>query len=87
MQGDDVLPLWGIKDYFSLLMLLTFFTGVIFQLPLVMMLLARIGIVTGKGLAKYRRHAIIIIFVLSAIITPPDVISQILLAIPHNSFI
>jgi sec-independent protein translocase protein TatC len=82
MQGDDVIPLWGIKDYFSLLMLLVFFTGVIFQLPLVMMLLARIGIVTGKALAKYRKHAIVIIFILSAVITPPDVVSQILLAIP-----
>ena len=82
MQGDDVMPLWGIKDYFGLLTLLVFFTGIIFQLPLIMMILARFGVVTGDGLAKVRRHAIVIIFIVAAVITPPDVLSQILLAIP-----
>ncbi len=82
MQGDGVIPLWGIKDYFSLLTLLVFFTGIIFQLPLVIMVLARIGIVTGKQLAKYRKHALLIIFIVAAIVTPPDVISQLFLGVP-----
>lgn len=82
MKGDDVLPLWGIKDYFSMLTMLVFFTGIIFQLPLIMMLLARLGLITGEGLVKFRKHAILIIFVVAAIVTPPDVISQILIGIP-----
>lgn len=82
MKGDDVLPLWGIKDYFSMLTMLVFFTGIIFQLPLIMMLLARLGLITGEGLVKFRKHAILIIFVVAAIVTPPDVISQILIGVP-----
>ncbi len=82
MSGDGVIPLWGIKDYFSLLSLLVFFTGIIFQLPLIMMLLARIGIVSGKMLAKFRKHALLLIFIVAAIVTPPDVISQLFLGIP-----
>jgi len=82
MSDDEVLPLWSIKDYFDMLMLFIFLTGIVFQMPLIMVLLARLGVVSGKFLAKYRRHAILAIFIIAAIVTPPDVVSQILVAIP-----
>jgi sec-independent protein translocase protein TatC len=57
-------------------------TGLVFELPIVAFFLTKIGIITPKFMRTYRKHAIIIIFILSAIITPPDVFSQTLVAIP-----
>ena len=54
----------------------TFLTGLFFELPVIMYLLAKIGILSSAVLKKYRRHSIVVILILSAIITPPDVISQ-----------
>ncbi|HUU24769.1 MAG TPA: twin-arginine translocase subunit TatC, partial [Methyloceanibacter sp.] len=56
--------------------------GICFQLPVLLTLLARAGLVTSKGLKHYRRHAILGVFVAAAILTPPDPISQIALALP-----
>ena len=56
--------------------------AIMFQLPIVVYFLTKAGIVTPKTLTTYRKHAIIIILVVSAIITPPDVVSQILIALP-----
>jgi sec-independent protein translocase protein TatC len=53
-----------------------------FELPMVIMILSKLGIVSAAYLKKYRKHALIIILIFSAIITPPDVISQVLVAIP-----
>ena len=60
----------------------TFLTGLFFELPVIMYLLAKIGILSSAVLKKYRRHSIVIILILSAIITPPDVISQLLVTFP-----
>ena len=60
----------------------TFLTGLFFELPVVMYLLAKIGILSSAVLKKYRRHSIVVILILSAIITPPDVISQLLVTFP-----
>jgi len=57
-------------------------SGVIFELPILIYFLAKAGLVTSKFLKKYRRHSIIVILALSAIITPPDVFSQILVCLP-----
>jgi len=57
-------------------------SGVVFELPVILFFLTKIGLVTPSFLRKYRRHAIIIILVLAAIITPPDIFSQILVSIP-----
>lgn len=57
-------------------------TGMIFELPLLIYLLTKIGIVTPQFLKNYRKHSIVAVFIISAIITPPDVFSQILVAIP-----
>lgn len=71
-----------VSEYLSLVMSLIIGFGVAFQLPLVLVLLAQIGFVKGSWLAKQRRFAVVLIFIFSAFLTPPDVISQIALAIP-----
>jgi len=59
-----------------------FATGIIFELPVLMIFLTKIGIITPEFMIKYRRHAIIILMILAACITPPDVISMILVVLP-----
>jgi sec-independent protein translocase protein TatC len=57
-------------------------TGLIFEMPVVAYFLAKIGIVGASFLRAYRRHAIVVILIIAAIITPPDVVSQTLVSIP-----
>ena len=71
-----------VNEYLSLVMKLIFAFGICFETPVLLGLLARAGLATSKGLAQKRRYAIVVIFVVAAILTPPDVISQLALAIP-----
>ena len=73
---------FDITSYVSTLMMLVIASAVMFQLPVVIYFLSRSGLVTAAMLRSYRRHAIVGILVIAAIITPPDVISQILIAVP-----
>jgi sec-independent protein translocase protein TatC len=72
----------AIGDYLSLVMSLILAFGIAFQMPVLLVLLAKVGIISADGLKSKRRYAIIGIFVFAAIVTPPDVISQLGLAIP-----
>lgn len=79
---DFIKPLPSMKEYlsFSIKFLLAF--GLIFEFPVVLVLLARIGVVDAKTLARQRKYAILLIFVFAAILTPPDIVSQVILALP-----
>ncbi len=69
-------------DYLNLTMSLLFAFGVAFQLPVLMLILVRFGILAPEDLAKKRRMAILIIFIVAAVLTPPDILSQFCLALP-----
>ena len=71
-----------ISEYLSLIMRLIFAFGLAFELPVVLLLMVRAGLVSPEGLAEKRKFAIVIAFVAAAILTPPDVVSQLLLALP-----
>ncbi|MEO3430298.1 twin-arginine translocase subunit TatC [Pelagibius sp. CAU 1746] len=71
-----------VNEYLSLMMQLIFAFGLCFQLPVVMTLLARVGLATSKGMAAKRKYAIVGVFIVAAVFTPPDPLSQLSLAVP-----
>ncbi len=83
--GPETLPIElepKVNEYLSLMMKLIFAFGICFQLPVIMTLLARVGLATSKGMAQKRKYAIVGVFIVAAIFTPPDPISQLSLAFP-----
>lgn len=79
---DTIRPMPSMKEYlsFSAKLLLAF--GVVFELPLVITFLAKLGVVTVDFLKKYRKYAILLFFCGAAILTPPDVVTQVMMALP-----
>ena len=75
--GPTIALLPRVSEYLSLIMTLIFAFGLVFQLPVVSSLLVRSGIVSAAGLASKRKYAIVIAFIVAAVITPPDPLSQI----------
>jgi sec-independent protein translocase protein TatC len=71
-----------VSEYLSLIMTLIFSFGLVFQLPVITTLLTRVGILTSEGLRSKRKYAIVIAFIVAAVLTPPDPMSQIGLALP-----
>lgn len=72
----------ALTSYISLFMSLVLMIGVVFEFPIVVMVLSNLGLITRSTLKKYRKHAIVVALVISAIITPADPLSMIVLAIP-----
>jgi len=82
-QGDLAIQLEPkVNEYLGLVMRLIFAFGISFELPVLLTLLARVGLATSEGLKRKRRYAIVLAFVAAAILTPPDPLSQIGLALP-----
>ena len=73
---------WIIDDYIAFALQLLIAFGLIFELPIVMLFLGRLGIVRSAHLRKYRRHAIVLLLIVAMVLTPPDVFSQLLMGAP-----
>ena len=71
-----------LDSYVSVVTMATLATGLLFQLPVVVLILAKLGLITPEIMKKYRKHALIAVLLLSAIITPPDITSQVLITLP-----
>jgi len=80
--SEDVVNQINIRSYIGTLTSICLATGLVFELPIIAFFLTKIGLITPSFMRKYRKHAIVVIFIIAAIITPPDVFSQTLVAIP-----
>jgi len=80
--SDSIERNFKVSSVINFISLLTLCAGIIFELPIVVYFLSKIGLLTAETMKKYRRIAIIVILIISAIITPPDVMSQIILTFP-----
>jgi sec-independent protein translocase protein TatC len=80
--GSRLDPFFKIDEYFSFLLKLSIAFGLVFELPVVSFVLARVGVLKAEFLLRHARIAIVVIFVIAAILTPPDIFSQMALAVP-----
>ncbi len=80
--GGGIQPIITMSQYISLVTMLTLALGVVFQLPLVMLFVSRIGMLEAEDFIKWRMYSILIIFILAAVITPPDPFTQVMTALP-----
>lgn len=79
---SDIVNTWFISKYINLVMIMVLSCGLLFDTPLVILLLSRLGLINPRKLIKYRGYALLASFVVAAVLTPPDPITQIMLAIP-----
>ncbi len=82
LSGERVLNNFSINYYFNFITWMLLGAGLVFQLPVISFLLSVIGLLTPPFMRHYRRHSIVVIFVLSSFITPPDPVSMVLMAFP-----
>jgi sec-independent protein translocase protein TatC len=79
---EDIQALPSVKQYFSFAIRLLLAFGLVFEMPVVVFFMTKIGLITPDSMKKYRKFAILCSFILSAILTPPDVATQIMMALP-----
>lgn len=82
VSRDKITPLFSFDSYLTFISTLLLSFGLVFELPLLIILLTQLRLITATTLIKYRKYVILIIFIIAAIITPPDVVSQILIGFP-----
>ena len=80
--SKEVFNDFDLDSYISLVRTSVLACGIVFELPIIMYILTKIGLITPEILRKYRKFALIIVLILSAVITPPDIVSQVIVAIP-----
>ena len=80
--SDQVFNDFDLSSYIALVRACALSSGLIFQLPIVIYFLTKVGLVTPEWLKKYRKYALVIVLIISAIITPPDIASQVIVSIP-----
>lgn len=80
--GGGIQPMITMSQYISLVTMLTIALGIVFQLPLIMLFISKIGMLKAEDFIKWRMYAILIIFILAAVITPPDPFTQVMTALP-----
>ena len=80
--SDRLDPFFKAGDYFGFLLKISLSFGLVFELPVISFVLARMGILTAKFLVRNIRYALIVIFIVAAVLTPPDILSQMMMAVP-----
>jgi sec-independent protein translocase protein TatC len=80
--SNQVGPLFSFGQYVDFVSTLVLSFGVVFEMPVIVAILATLGILRGSTIAKSRRYAILLIFIVAAILTPPDIVSQVIMALP-----
>lgn len=80
--SDSIMPMITLREYLKFAIRLILVFGLIFEMPIATAFLARIGLVTPQFLRKYRAYAVVVIFIMAALLTPPDVVTQLALAGP-----
>ena len=83
--ADKVHTMITLDSYISTFVSLTLLLGIVFQLPVITFILAKMGILNAAQMSKYRKHAIILIMLIAAVITPPDIMTLVLVAFPIYS--
>ena len=80
--SDQVINTIKLSSYIRTMISVTFASGLIFELPILVFFLSKVGLITPSFMRKYRKHAYVLLLIIAAIITPPDVFSQVLVCIP-----
>ncbi|HSY75732.1 MAG TPA: twin-arginine translocase subunit TatC [Bacteroidia bacterium] len=81
-SGTTVENLFNVRSYISTVTTLVLWIGVVFELPMVTYILTSIGIISSAFLKKYRKHSVVVVLIVAALIAPPDVASQVFISIP-----
>ena len=82
LEPPDMTSQWAVNEYFGFVLKLLFGFGIVFEMPVVTLFLSRIGLLTPDTMRRMRRYAVVGVFLIAAIFTPPDPVSQILMALP-----